>query len=80
MTTTSISLSLADDAVDSLRRWIYTSLTAVAFWGAILLPVLYLPLLASGLKTTTGLIALVEFFGIHILALLAGHNYQSPSE
>ena len=54
------------------------SLAAVAFWTAIGLPALYLPLLLSGLGSLSDLAAFLGLFGLHVLALLAGQPYRAP--
>lgn len=72
------SLTSATGVVSSFAERIHYLVTGSACWSAIMLPVLYLPVLSSGVKTTTGLIALAALFGLHILVLIAGHGYQSP--
>lgn len=51
-----------------------TSLRAVAFYSAIGLPILYLPLLADGLKLAE-VPLLVALLCANFAALLAGHGY-----
>lgn len=50
-------------------------LSALSFWLAILLPVLYLPLLVSGIDSLQGLALFVGIVGLHVLALIGGHPY-----
>lgn len=64
----------------SVTRWIRTLIAALSFWSAIALPVLYLPFLASGIETTTGLITFFGLFGLHVLALLGGRSYHRSPE
>lgn len=52
-----------------------TYLSPLLFWSAIVLPLLYLPLLAIGIDTTTRLGTLVALLFFHIFCLLAGHSY-----
>lgn len=40
------------------------------------MPMLYIPLLISGLDTTSGLGLFLALFGIHVLALLGGRNHR----
>jgi hypothetical protein len=54
--------------VDGLR-W-------TAFWGAIALPFLHVPLLYSGTKYADVLLGLVV---LNVACLLAGHRYARPS-
>jgi len=62
------------DAVQSaplLRR----PLTGAAFWAAIALPFLYLPLLASGLDSTATQTAFLVLVALNVVTLLLGHSY-----
>jgi len=67
--------ALVDDAVPSVGRTLVAPIRGVAFWAAIALPFLYLPLLATGLQSS----AVRTAFGILVvanaLALLVGHSY-----
>jgi hypothetical protein len=55
-------------------RALATPVRAVGFWGAVLLPAAYLPLLAGGLSgDRAGLFALLV--GCHALALVVGHRH-----
>lgn len=47
-----------------------------AFWAAIALPFLHLPLLATGLETTTTTVAFLVLLGLNVLTLLIGHSYH----
>lgn len=55
-------------------------LSKVAFWVAIGLPVLYLPLFLSGIETLTELFLFIGLLGIHVLALIRGSGYRRPIE
>lgn len=46
----------------------------VAFWAAVALPFLYLPLLFGGLEAGQ-LTAFAGLLGAHLFALVAGHGY-----
>ncbi len=67
--------ALVDDAVPSVGRTLVAPIRGVAFWTAIALPFLYLPLLATGLQSS----AVRTAFGVLVLAnavaLLVGHSY-----
>lgn len=52
------------------------AVTAIAFWGAIALPAVYLPLLATGIDTSGGLLTFLLLFGVHVLALIGGRRYR----
>jgi len=67
--------ALVDDAVPSVGRTLVAPIRGVAFWTAVALPFLYLPLLATGLQSS----AVRTAFGVLVLAnivtLLVGHSY-----
>lgn len=50
-------------------------LSAVAFWSAIALPLLYVPLLAAGLGTVQDLLLFLGLFALHLVALFAGRSH-----
>ena len=56
-------------------RWIRTPASAIAFYGAIGLPAVYLALLVTGIDTLKELLLFLELFGLHVVALIAGHSY-----
>lgn len=49
----------------------------LAFWAAIALPFLHLPLLVTGLETTRMTAAFLVLVGVNVLALVIGHGYRS---
>jgi hypothetical protein len=55
---------------------IVRSLEAVAFWCAIALPFLYVPLLVTGLETTAQLTAFLSLLALHALAIGGGYRYN----
>ena len=52
-----------------------TPLRFVAFWAAVALPFLYLPLLFGGLEGGQ-VAAFTSMLGVHLFALVAGHGYR----
>lgn len=48
----------------------------LGFWTAVVLPFLYLPLLAVGLETVSRLTAFLGLLALNILALLVGHPHN----
>jgi len=60
-----------DDA--SLRKVLLWPVHRLAFWAAVVLPFLYLPLLATGLETETQTIAFVVLLACNVVALVLGH-------
>lgn len=51
-------------------------LEAVAFWSAIALPFLYVPLLLNGVGTTAQLTAFLTLLVLHALTIVGGHRYN----
>lgn len=49
---------------------------AVAFWAAVAMPFVYLPLLITGIETASEGIALVALIAIHVVALVVGRRYR----
>lgn len=52
----------------------------IAFWIAIGLPLLYLPLLFSGIENQTELLLFLGLLGFHIVALIRGQDYREKPE
>lgn len=57
---------------DAIRQLIQ----AVAFWSAVALPFLYLPLLLHGLETPRELAAFFGLLALNIVAFVLGHGYK----
>lgn len=70
--------SLVADSATALVRHgsvaFRATIRRVSFWSAILLPLVYLPLLAGGMGAQNGSI-IIGLIGLNLLALLAGHNH-----
>lgn len=66
---------LPEHAVPLLAA-IARSLEAVAFWSAIALPFLYVPLLVSGLGTSAQLSAFLTLLALHAFAIIGGYRYN----
>lgn len=49
---------------------------AVAFWAAIVLPFLYIPLLFYGLETAGELTVFFALLGLNIVAIVLGNRYN----
>ena len=69
--------ALVDDAVPGVGRTLVTPVRGVAFWTAIALPFLYLPLLATGLQSSAVRTAFGVLVVANAVALLVGHSYAS---
>ncbi|MCU4751130.1 hypothetical protein OB919_03890 [Halobacteria archaeon AArc-curdl1] len=50
-------------------------LTVVAFWLGALLPLAYLPVILTGLNSTTRLGLFLALLVLHVVALVVGHEY-----
>lgn len=61
-------------------RWIRRPVSTISFWGAIALPLLYLPLFYVGIDTTDELVAFLGLFGVHVLALVAGRHHRQDRD
>lgn len=64
------------DALQGLSWQLQPALATVAFWIAVGLPALYLPLLVAGVDTTSGLTVFLGLVCLHLMALLAGHTHR----
>ncbi|WP_254522833.1 hypothetical protein [Natrinema caseinilyticum] len=51
------------------------SVTAVGFWLGTILPVVYLPVVISGIDSISRLSLFVGLLTVHALALVVGHDY-----
>lgn len=62
-----------------LYRTLRAPLSWVAFYSAIALPAVYLPLLATGIETTDWLILFFGLLGLHLASLVGGRSYGSDA-
>lgn len=67
--------SLRNAEVSSIRQTVATPIQAVAFWVAVVLPFLYVPLLAAGLDTAGTMNAFFGLLAANAVALLVGHPH-----
>jgi hypothetical protein len=68
-----------DARLVTLRQFVSAppaTVRTIAFWLAVALPFLYLPLLASGVTTPGERGALATMLALNVVALYAGHDYQ----
>lgn len=49
---------------------------ATAFWSAVALPALYLPMLVVGLQSTTKLVVFSVLLVAHVITLFAGRTHK----
>ena len=52
----------------------------LAFWAAVLLPLVYLALLVSGSPTVTDPFAVSGLTTANVVSLLIGHGYGTPAD
>jgi len=78
---TELRTVLAESGVlPSLSRYgtgLKAGVTGVAFWSAIVLPFLHLPLLATGLKSTSVSIAFASLIALNVIAAVIGQFHRS---
>ena len=70
-----------DDAEPLYRRGarrLRATVAAAAFWTAVVLPFLYVPLLVGGLAPGEG-VALAALAALNVAALYAGHGHRPRS-
>ena len=63
--------------MNSPLRLLTAPLSALAFWSAIALPALYVPLMIAGIESTRGLLVFLGLIGLHLLALFGGRSHRS---
>jgi len=72
------SIDTADIAVPDVGQSVVAPITATAFWAAIALPFLHLPLLlATGLSSEPYTGAFVALLALNVVALFVGHPHYS---
>ncbi|GAB6861526.1 hypothetical protein ACFR97_04665 [Haloplanus litoreus] len=71
------SVSAPQDALRAAACYATLPVRFVAFWLAVLLPLTYLPLLATGVMTGH-LAAFAGLFGLNAVAFVVGHSYNQP--
>lgn len=59
-----------------LHRGVRTTLSAVSFWSAVLLPLVYVPVLLHGPETSAGRLVVLALLALHLLSLVGGRNYK----
>lgn len=77
MATRLTDLSTGRESGTTLGASLLRPVTGVAFWAAIALPFLHVPLLlATGLSSQSTATAFVALLVLNVLALLVGHPYS----
>ena len=74
--------SVENSAADVARRGtlaLGASVRRVSFWAAILLPLVYLPLLSGGLGPQTGQLV-IGLLALNLIALFVGHSHTHTEQ
>lgn len=58
------------------RKRLSATFRRMAFWAAVALPFLHVPLLATGLDSPSVTLAFVGLLALNLLALLVGHRHE----
>lgn len=64
-----------DHSIGTLSLELPASIRKVGFWSAIVLPILYVPILARGLSTSLEAGLFLGLLAFHLAALYVGHTY-----
>ncbi|WP_137285033.1 hypothetical protein [Halorussus salinisoli] len=64
------------DGVESALETLTAPFRFAGFWSAVVLPVVYLPMLAGGITADERSVFAV-LLAAHVLALVVGHGYRS---
>lgn len=70
---------LSRPSIESVRSLLLAPVRALAFWSAIALPLVYVPMLATGVVWEYPL-ALLTLFLLNGLALVVGHGHNQPDD
>lgn len=76
---TELSGLVDSDALPALQRYgagLKTGVTTLAFWTAIVLPFLHLPLLVTGLQNASVRLAFVALVALNVVAVLLGQPHR----
>ncbi len=67
---------MSHSPIHVLHYRVRKQLRAVAFWSAIALPFLYLPILFTGLETQNEIGAFAMLLVLNVLAIVSGHYHK----
>jgi hypothetical protein len=77
---TELVTTLTSDVLPSLSRYstgLKSGVTSLAFYTAIILPFLHVPLLVTGLESTSTALAFVALLALNVVAVIAGQPHRS---
>ena len=69
-------LAQFDESIPAFDESFVSAVRGFAFWTAVALPFLYLPLLLTGLNTGATRVAFVALVVCNAVALLVGHSHR----
>jgi hypothetical protein len=70
-------LSVLRDSVSLPVVGLVSTVRAGAFWGAVALPVVYLPVLAVGPNSRSEQLLLVSLLSLNVILLIVGHPHRT---
>jgi hypothetical protein len=76
---TSAVTNWAADVAQQGTLALRATVRGMSFWAAILLPLVYLPLLSGGLGSQTGFI-FISLLAVNLIALFVGHNHTNSNQ
>ena len=65
------------DTVSVPEFGVVAALKRGAFWGAILLPLVYLPMLVTGLDSVFQHLLFVSLLALNVVLLVVGHTHRT---
>jgi len=68
-------LSVLRDVVSLPAVGFVSAVRAGAFWGAVALPFVYLPMLAVGPDTRSEQLLFISLLSLNVVLLIVGHSY-----
>jgi len=69
-------VSVFRDAVSSPAVGLVSVVKAGAFWGAVVLPFVYLPLVALGLDSLGRQLLFASLVSLNVILLIVGHRHR----
>jgi len=76
---TSAMTNWAADVAQQGTHTLRATVRGMSFWAAILLPLVYLPLLSGGLGSQAGPLV-IGLLAANVIALVIGHNHTTPNQ
>ena len=76
---TSVEANSATDLARQGTLALRTAIQGVSFWAAILLPLVYMPLLSGGFGPQTGHIV-IGLLAVNLIALFVGHSHTHTNQ